>query len=688
MASIEEKVEEYYKRKLDDLRIKHFAKTETINKSISGALAQAESKGGGDGKNYPDIKLLLKDKYSRVIPVMIEAKGTKNCLEKLDKNEEIIGITLYEKDQFKKDGTISHKKGDKNYSTIEKYAVNGALHYAKAILDYSGYEEVIAVGINAFETDHSGNVVNPECKAYYVSKKNKYIPKLIVEITADDWALFADSNINNLYKKLDTLSLTQAEIEKRAQILAKDLEKAVMDIHQKIYENSSFKTALLTNDKLYLFSGLIMASMPIEGTADLTISDFKSNNNENDNDGLLILNRIKNFLTSKNSEAKKIELITNMLSPVFKKQVLWKPNNGESILKDLFKDVQETVIPHLSSDWHLDFTGIILNKLSDWVQIDNDKENDVVLTPRYITNFMAKLARTNMNSFVWDTAMGSGGFLCSAMQIMIQDVEKNIVDKEEREKRIDKIKHEQLLGIEILNNIYVLAVLNMIIMGDGSSQIINDNAHTYNLDTTKFPPNVYLLNPPYSAQGKGFNFVEEALEKMTSGYACILIQDSAGNGQGLPYTKRILEHNTLEASIKMPSGLFGSKASVNVYIFVFEVNRPHEKDDNVIFIDFSEDGYTRQNRKKSTQEVNLRNTDHADERYEEVLAIVLNKKPKTEYYTESNGKVIKDTITLNGDDWLFTQHQVINTMPTEEDFKKTVANYLSWKVSQFMKGTV
>ena len=97
VASIEEKVEEYYKRKLDDLRIKHFAKTETINKSISDALAQAESKSGGDGKNYPDIKLLLKDKYSRVIPVMIEAKGTKNCLEKLDKNEEIIGITLYEK---------------------------------------------------------------------------------------------------------------------------------------------------------------------------------------------------------------------------------------------------------------------------------------------------------------------------------------------------------------------------------------------------------------------------------------------------------------------------------------------------------------------------------------------------------------------------------------------------------------
>lgn len=175
---------------------------------------------------------------------------------------------------------------------------------------------------------------------------------------------------------------------------------------------------------------------------------------------------------------------------------------------------------------------------------------------------------------------------------------------------------------------------------------------------------------------------------MTDGYACILIQDSAGNGQGLPYTKRILQHNTLEASIKMPAGLFGNKASVSVYIFVFKVNRPHEEDDEVLFIDFSEDGYSRQNRKKSTQEVNLRDTDNAVARYDEVLAHVLGKRPKTSYYTEENGKIIKDSITLEGNDWLFTQHQVIDTTPTEEDFRKTVANYLSWKVSQLMRGAV
>lgn len=119
-----------------------------------------------------------------------------------------------------------------------------------------------------------------------------------------------------------------------------------------------------------------------------------------------------------------------------------------------------------------------------------------------------------------------------------------------------------------------------------------------------------------------------------------------------------------------------------------EILRVYEEDDVVTFIDFSEDGYSRQNRKKSTQKVNLRNTDHALERYDEVCAICLGKKPKTDYYTEANGKVIKDTITLNGNDWTFQSHRKIDTTPTEEDFKKTVADYLAWKVSAILKGQV
>lgn len=602
--------------------------------------------------------------------------------------KELQGIAYWSTDgRLNKDGIPSHKKGEPNYTAIQKYAVNGALHYGNAVLDEGTYDEVIVIGINGTSLSNDGRVIDPECKAYYVSKKNNRLPKLIDKITADDWSLLKLSNIDTLFDILDKLNLTDEEIEELTKKTEATLEEKIKMIHQSLYDNVLLKTALTTNEKLYLFCGLIMAGLKTEGVSPLDASELHSNDNDRVNDGTVILDNIRAFLSAKKCSDEKVKMIEGLLDGVFKKRVLWKPNNGESLLKVLFKQVKSDIIPCLESNLHLDFTGKILNSLNDWVSIENDASNDVVLTPRYVTNLMVKLARTDMNSFVWDKAMGSAGFLVSALDIMIKDANNKISDKEELEKKIQNIKENQLLGIEILGNIFILAVLNMILMGDGSSNVLNGDSHEFKLDNS-FPANVFLLNPPYSADGKGFNFVEEAFNQMTTGYGCILIQDSAGNGQGLPYTQRILGKNTLEASIKMPLGLFGNKASVAVYIFVFKVNRPHEEDDIVTFIDFSEDGYSRQNRKKSTQEVNLKDTDHATERYEELIAHVLGKKAKTNYFSEENGKIIKDTITLNGDDWLFTQHQVINTTPTEEDFKRTVANYLSWKMSNLMKGSI
>ena len=116
---------------------------------------------------------------------------------------------------------------------------------------------------------------------------------------------------------------------------------------------------------------------------------------------------------------------------------------------------------------------------------------------------------------------------------------------------------------------------------------------------------------------------------MERGYGAVLIQENAGSSQGLPYTKRILEKSSLIASIRMPNDLFGGKASVQTAIYVFKVNEPHNEKQAVTFIDFSEDGYTRQNRKKSSQAVNLRDTDNAKARYQEVVDIVLGNLPDT-----------------------------------------------------------
>ena len=326
------------------------------------------------------------------------------------------------------------------------------------------------------------------------------------------------------------------------------------------------------------------------------------------------------------------------------------------------------------------------------MDVPDGEKNDVVLTPRYVTNMMAQLCKVNKDSYVWDYATGTAGFLVSSLKLMLADADK-IVDIKEREKKKSEIRGLQLLGVEKRADIYILGVLNMILMGDGCSNILNKDSLTefdgnYEQGTQEGQPfnaNVFLLNPPYSAPGKGFIFAEKAMKRMKSGRAAILIQENAGGGQGLPYSKNLLTNNTLVASIHM-ADIFCGKASVRTAIYVFDVGVPHDKDKIVTFIDMDNDGYSRSNRRKASSALNLRNTDNAPERYKEVINIVLGKKPETNFYTEENGLVIRDTISLSGDDWQFSDHKKIDAMPTMEDFKKTVADYLAWKVGCVIGG--
>ena len=224
-------------------------------------------------------------------------------------------------------------------------------------------------------------------------------------------------------------------------------------------------------------------------------------------------------------------------------------------------------------------------------------------------------------------------------------------------------------------------------MGDGSSNILNKDSlkdfnGNYGFGETKkkFPANAFVLNPPYSAPGNGMVFVEKALSMMSSGYGAIIIQNSAGSGKAAEYNKNILKHSTLIASIKMPIDLFVGKSSVQTNVYVFRIGEAHQKDDIVKFIDFSNDGYTRTNRKKAS--CNLRDTDHAKERYQELVDLVRFGKGKLNIFTEKEyyeGHIDPE----NGADW--NQTAPIDTKPTLEDFKKTVSDYLAWEVSTLLK---
>ena len=132
--------------------------------------------------------------------------------------------------------------------------------------------------------------------------------------------------------------------------------------------------------------------------------------------------------------------------------------------------------------------------------------------------------------------------------------------------------------------------------------------------------------------------------------------------------------------------IFCGKASVQTAIYVFKVGEPHNTKSVVRFIDFSNDGYSRQNRKKSSQSVNLRDTDNAKQRYQEIVNLVCfgrgTHDENLHYYKDC---FVEDTITLSGKDWTYGQHRQIDTTPTYDDFANTVKDYLAWKVAQIIK---
>lgn len=676
MASIEERIEDRTKQQLKEFGISYYTKTESINSDIDSALAKYPSKSGGSGKNYPDIKLFLTTETRRKIPVMIEVKGTKGRLEKL-KNGEIENI---------------NNKGEPHYDNINKYALNGAVHYANAILDYThSYDEVIALGINGYE---DASELKTQYAFYYLNRKNLSVPKKIGDFS--DLSCFSKEHLESFITKLDSLSLSEKERENAIENLESDIESKLNKLNQFLHDEL---LNINPNTRVALLVGMIMAAQGVKGKiAPLKVEELKCEQGANSNDGQIFLNKIKDFLNEKNLPQEKVAMVINDLESAFIHSKLHTPSSytknllhtsDESPLKETYQIVLDNILPLVKKLQTADIAGRLFNSITKWLEVPDNEKNDVVLTPRYVVDMMVSLTGVNKDSFVWDYATGSGAFLISAMNAMIKDAQ-NLQSPKEIEAKIAHIKAYQLLGIEKRSDIYLLGILNMILLDDGSANLLHKDSlkdfnGSYEQGDKKgqsFPADVFLLNPPYSASGKGFIFVERALRKMSKGRACVIIQENAGSGNGLPYTADILKHSTLLASIKMPSDLFAGKSSVQTAIYVFEVGKAHNVKQMVKFIDFSSDGYTRAARKKAKASTNLKDTDNAKARYEELINVVLYGSGYLHYYKDF---YIEDTINLEGRDWTYSQHKKIDTTPTLQDFKKCVSEYLAWEVSNVLK---
>lgn len=495
----------------------------------------------------------------------------------------------------------------------------------------------------------------------------------------------APNNFDSFIERVESLSLTQEELDKLKEKREQEITASLTKLNNDIYQHEK---GLGENDRVYLVAASIIATLGIPGkVAPLEKDELKSLEEEGNTDGDIILRKIKAFLKEKQLPQAKKDLIIRTLQNTLTSENINKTENGESQLKRVFAKIIDDLGIYYKIGLTTDFTGKLFNEMYGWLGFSQDKLNDVVLTPSYVATLLVKLARVDKDSYVWDFATGSAGLLVAAMNEMLIDAKNSINSPEELAKKQTKIKAEQLLGIELLPSVYMLAILNMILMGDGSSNILNkdsltdfDGKYGFGKTNESFPANAFILNPPYSAAGNGMNFVEKALNMMNRGYAAIIIQNSAGSGKATEFNKKILKHSTLLASIKMPINLFIGKSNVQTNIYVFRVGEAHQKDDVVKFIDFSNDGYTRSDRKKASK--NLFDTDRAKERYQEIVDLVRFGKSKLSIFTEKEyyeGHINPES----GNDW--NQTVPIDTKPTLDDFKETVKDYLAWEVSMLMK---
>src|SRR6266487_6241602 len=119
----------------------------------------------------------------------------------------------------------------------------------------------------------------------------------------------------------------------------------------------------------------------------------------------------------------------------------------------------------------------------------------IVLTPWHIAKIMVDLVDyfkggININDTCLDPCAGSGTFLLAVLR-----------KQAEKTQNIERAK-ENLLGCEIDEDIWLLSIANMLVEGDGKSNLLLQDFFTW--DTSKLPqlPNVGLMNPPFSKKKK------------------------------------------------------------------------------------------------------------------------------------------------------------------------------------------
>jgi len=324
----------------------------------------------------------------------------------------------------------------KNRDLYKDYAVDGALLYGGYL---SKEFNVIAIGISG-ETQE-----NVKISTFLFAKNSSSYTDLL------------DENNQKIKEILNwDRYINRAKFDP---VLAKSRHSDLMKFSRELHDYMRDYAKITEAQKPLLVSGVLLALMDRGFEVAYNKYEGEELANESFNSIKKIIERAE---LGDTHEAKK-KAVINAFSFIAHHPELQKIDNkkNESPLLHIIRDLHIHVKPFTKDHYDFDIIGNFYGEFIRYTGGDG-KGLGIVLTPKHITDLFAELAKLDKNSVVLDICAGTGGFLISAMKKMTEGVSAE-------EKR--RILSNSLIGIEQEPQMFALAVSNMILRGDGKTNL-------------------------------------------------------------------------------------------------------------------------------------------------------------------------------------------------------------------------
>lgn len=273
-------------------------------------------------------------------------------------------------------------------------------------------------------------------------------------------------------------------------------------------------------------------------------------------------------------------------------------------LKDILEFIDSNIVPYINdkNTAGQDLLNLFFTTFNKYV---GKSDKNQAFTPDHICDFMSKAVGVNKNSRVLDPCCGSGAFIVRAMTDAMDDCE--------TEAERDNVKKNQIFGIEYEAGAFGLSSTNMLIHGDGNSNVVQASMFNRAEWMQEKNINVVLMNPPYNATkkfcdpqytktwdskkkedpSKGFHFVEWVARHVpsTCKIAVLLpMQAAIGNsGDVKKFKKKMLDNYTLDAVFSLPNEIFYPGASAIACCMIFDLSQKHERSNRETFFGYFKD---------------------------------------------------------------------------------------------------